>query len=249
MMTHSLRALFRFMLLAWFALAIAMAIALKAHLPSETAGTLVENLFTRPVPPPPESVLKKEAPRRVLVPVPSPQPIPQPVLKPVPAEHTPWRKLKEGYGIGTGNLGVPEIVELPGGDIELHFPFQGTPGEITFYRMDTKGSLSVDLQGDFRLQRVVDRTLTTGFLQRLQIYPHPGFLRISGMGRTRNLLPRMNAAAFVSEDNRLRVVFTLDKAPAQTSPVSITPPGRQNKVKVDEANNKEKPNATPAAPL
>ncbi|GHU06068.1 hypothetical protein FACS1894158_11280 [Betaproteobacteria bacterium] len=242
-MTHSLRALFRLMLLAWFALVIAMAIALKAHLPSESAGTLVENLFTRPVPPPPMPVLRKEAPR-FLVPVPISQPVPQPVQKPVPE---PWRKLKEGRGLGTGSLGVPEIVELPGGDIELHFPFQGAPGDISFYRMDAKGSLSVDLHGDFRLQRAVERVLMTGFLRRLQVYPHPGYLRISGMGRTRDLLPRINAAAFVSEDKRLRVVFKLDEARAPASPAATTPSGRQ--AKVDEADNREKPNAPPAAPL
>jgi hypothetical protein len=144
-------------------------------------------------------------------------------------------------------LGAPEIAELPGGDIELLFPFQGTPGEITFYRMDTKGSLSVDLQGDLRLQREVERVLTTGFLQRLQVYRHPGFIRISGMGRTRDLLPRMNAAAFVSEDKRLRVVFTLDEARVQTPPAPTAPPRRQ--IKVEEVNTKEKPNAPPAAPL
>jgi hypothetical protein len=75
-MTHSLRTLFRCMLFAWFALVLVMALALKAHLPSETAGTLVESLFTRPALPLPAPVLRLEAPP--LRPIAMPEPVIEP---------------------------------------------------------------------------------------------------------------------------------------------------------------------------
>ncbi|MDR0578065.1 MAG: hypothetical protein LBI87_11180 [Candidatus Accumulibacter sp.] len=231
-MTHSLRAIVRCMLLVWFALAIAMAMALKIHLPSETAGTLVENLFSRPEAPPPESVLKKEAPRPV--PAPAPKIVPKPA--PVPPPDAAWRKLEHGRGGGTGRLGAPEIVERADGTIELDFPFQGTPGEIGFYRQDKKGALSVDLYGNFSLQRTFDQVLAKGLLHRLQIYPHPGFIRISGMARQQTPSPRLDAAAFASQD-RLRVVFALGHTPP-----APTPPA-------DGTNHKETPGAPPVAPL
>ncbi|MDR1890490.1 MAG: hypothetical protein LBQ81_14175 [Zoogloeaceae bacterium] len=222
-MTHSLRSLFHIMLAAWFALVFLMALALMVHLPSETSGSLVENLFTHSVPPPPAPVLQKKAPH----------PQAAAVSPPKPAPASPWRKLEQGRSGGTGTLGKPEIIE-EGDSIELIFPFKGTPGEITFYRRVEKGSLSVDLHGDLRLQQVVARVLTQGFLHRLQVYPHPGFIRISGTGRTPDLLKHMNGAAYVAGD-RLRVVFTLDKEASVASPT--------------QQNAAQEKNHAPAAPL
>ncbi|MDR1935672.1 MAG: hypothetical protein LBS49_08845 [Candidatus Accumulibacter sp.] len=206
-MTHSLRSLFRLMLLAWFALAALMAFALSIHFPSEAAGTLVENLFTR-VPPPPAAKLLPAAPARPAVRE-APRPIrvaPPPAVEETPP--SPWRELEYGRKGGKGALGAAEISARPTGEIEIVFPFRGEAGQASFYRLERKGSLSVDLHGELRLAQTVNAVLEHGFLQRLQIYPHPGFIRISGMGRTRDLLPRMTARAFVAE-NRLRVVFSL----------------------------------------
>ncbi|MDR2165302.1 MAG: hypothetical protein LBO79_06720 [Zoogloeaceae bacterium] len=233
-MTHSLRALFRSMLLTWFLLVFLMAIALKLHMPSEAAGSLMESLFTRPVPPPPTSVLQAEAPK--VMPKASPPP-PKPLPEaPREADIAAWRLLEHGRDDGKGDLGVPVIREVATNEIELRFPFHGAPGQVSFYRLEAKGALSVDLHGAYRLSHVVERPLAQGFLQRLQVYPHPGYIRISGMGRTRDLLRYMSAQAFVAqEQNQLRVVFTL--AP---------PPGDHA---IDNKNENGEARDAPVAPL
>ncbi|MDR2165753.1 MAG: hypothetical protein LBO79_09095 [Zoogloeaceae bacterium] len=206
-MTHSPRALFRCMLLTWFLLVFLMAVALKLHMSSETAGSLMESLFTRLAPPPPTSVLQAEAPKMMPKASPPPKPLPE---APREADIAAWRLLEHGRDGGKGDLGVPVIREVATNEIELLFPFHGTPGHVSFYRLETKGSLSVDLLGAYRLSHTVEHPIAQGFLQRLQVYPHPGYIRISGRGRTRDLLRHMNAQAFVArEQNQLRVVFTL----------------------------------------
>ncbi|MDR1276670.1 MAG: hypothetical protein LBL72_09870 [Candidatus Accumulibacter sp.] len=163
----SLRAIFRFMLLAWFALVFAMGAYLTSQFDVKAP------LPAAPPAPPPAPV---EPP---VEPPPPPPPVPEPP--------SPWKPLPYSREAGKGRMSVPVITLQPGGALEIRLPYQGTPGGETHFSPRDVGiktdlnALSVDLHGKWRLERATNVRPKEGALCRVQIYWHPNRIRVSGV--------------------------------------------------------------------
>jgi hypothetical protein len=202
----SLRAIFRFMLAAWFLAVGILAIFLGQHMQSRQAGALVEQMFSAPPTPPATAVLDTPRKRRVSPPI-TPQPVPA-------VEESGWTPLENARTSGEGTLGAPQFSVLPDKSLEVRLPYQGSLGGETHFtprkagietRMD---AISVDLHGKWNFRHQMDRHVQESVVCRVQIYPHPGQVRVSAISCLQESdAPTLAASVFFS-DAQIRVLFS-----------------------------------------
>ena len=140
----------------------------------------------------------------VPAPTPEPDPVPEPAVLPaVAAEPSAWRDLPRGKRPGKGRLLPPRIEVRKDGSLLLLFGYEGTLGEHTTITPANVPSRSVDLHGQWASQITVDSRPQSGCVKRLQIASHPGWLRISAVGRDATPL----AADVSYSDKDVRIIF------------------------------------------
>jgi hypothetical protein len=142
------------------------------------AGELVTRIFSEPSVSPATPVLSAEAPR---------------AAKPVEAPPRPagaeagWRPMPNGRAPGKGRIGAPQLAALPDGSLEILLPYQGSLGGETHFTPRDAGietrldALSVDVHGEWVFSRQTDVRIEKSVICRTQIYPHPGYLRVSAI--------------------------------------------------------------------
>jgi hypothetical protein len=207
----SMRAIFRWMLVGWFAAAGLLAIFLGGRMEDRQAGDLVTRIFSEPSIPPATPVLSAEAPRAAK-PVEAP---PQPVETPKPAGvETGWTPMPNGRAPGKGRIGVPRLAALPDGSLEILLPYQGSLGGETHFTprdvgIDTRlDALSVDVHGEWEFSRQTDVRLEKSVICRAQIYPHPGYLRVSAIACAQESGTPVLAARIFFSTETLRILFS-----------------------------------------
>ena len=194
---YSLRQIFRYMLLGWFAVLLAMAFLLTEQMPVQGAGTLASRLFADPPAPP---VIEIPPPHRSARP-------------PAPA---PWQTLPNTRAAGEGRLGTPAARALTDGAVEVLLSWQGKLGGETRFSPKVMGrdkslrALSVDLHGIWKLDRASDLHPGSPAICRIQIYPHPDYVRFSAIA-CEGVKERVTATAGFSA-GQIRLLFALDRA-------------------------------------
>lgn len=200
------RLLCRIMLAAWLIAVCGMAVAALGG--GTSAGNLLALLFTgnagpgTPVMPPSAPVPAPPAPEPA--PAPAPEPVPEPAVQPAVADGpSAWRDLPRGKRPGKGRLLPPRIEVRKDGSLLLLFGYEGSLGEHTTITPANVPSRSVDIHGQWSSQITVDTRPQSGCVKRLQIASHPGWLRISAVGREGKPL----AADVSYSDKDLRIIF------------------------------------------
>lgn len=199
------RLLCRIMLAAWLIAVCGMAVAALGG--GTSAGNLLALLFTgnagpgTPVMPPSAPAPVPPAPEPA--PEPEPAPAPPPAQPPAAVEPAGWRDLPRGKRPGKGRLLPPRIEVRKDGSLLLLFGYEGTLGEHTTITPANVPSRSVDIHGQWSSQITVDKRPESGCVKRLQIASHPGWLRISAVGRDGKPL----AADVSYSDKELRIIF------------------------------------------
>lgn len=199
------RLLCRIMLAAWLIAVCGMAVAALGG--GTSAGNLLALLFTgnagpgTPVMPPSAPVPAPPSPEPA--PEPEPVPAPPPAQPPAAVEPAGWRDLPRGKRQGKGRLLPPRIEVRKDGSLLLLFGYEGTLGEHTTITPANVPSRSVDIHGQWSSQITVDKRMENGCAKRLQIASHPGWLRISAIGREGKPL----AADVSYSDKELRIIF------------------------------------------
>lgn len=201
------RLLCRIMLAAWLIAVGVMAVAALGG--GASTGNLLALLFTgnsggMPVMPPSAPAAPAPAPEPAPAPTPESDPVPEPAVLPaVAAEPSAWRDLPRGKRPGKGRLLPPRIEVRKDGSLLLLFGYEGTLGEHTTITPANVPSRSVDLHGQWASQITVDSRPQSGCVKRLQIASHPGWLRISAVGRDATPL----AADVSYSDKDVRIIF------------------------------------------
>jgi hypothetical protein len=211
----SMRAIFRWMLAGWFAAVGLLAAFLGDRMENRQAGELVARIFSEPSVPPATPVLSTEPPRR------PPSPRKPEKTPPKPAETAPprleaeagWTPMRNGRIPGAGKLGAPRFSVLPDKSLEVLLPYQGTLGGETHFMprdvgIDTRiDAISVDLHGNWSFSGQTDRYVEKSVVCRVQIYLHPGYVRVSAIACEQGGTPTLAARAFFSPE-RIRVLFS-----------------------------------------
>jgi hypothetical protein len=175
----SMRAIFRWMLAGWFAAAGILAFFLGERVEDRQAGELVTRIFSEPSVPPATPVLRAEAPR-------AKKPVEAPPPPPAKAE-TGWTPLPNSRAPGKGKIGAPQLAALPDESLEILVPYQGSLGGETHFTPRDIGlgarmeALSVDVHGEWSFPRPTDARIKQSAVCRVQIYPHPGYFRVSAV--------------------------------------------------------------------
>ncbi|MDR1162660.1 MAG: hypothetical protein LBM17_02335 [Candidatus Accumulibacter sp.] len=188
----SLRAIFRFMLLAWFALVFAMGVYLTGQIDAQTLPPAAP-----PEPPP----------------APVDPPVEPPPVPPAPEAPSPWKPLPYSREAGRGRMGVSVITSQPGGALEILLPYQGKLGGETHFSPRDVGiktdlnALSVDLHGKWRLERSTNVRPKDAAVCRVQIYWHTNRIRASAVACDPAEKGKLEVSAGYSETH-IRLLFS-----------------------------------------
>ncbi|MDR2675509.1 MAG: hypothetical protein LBC18_11800 [Opitutaceae bacterium] len=210
----SMRAIFRWMLAGWFAAAGLLAMFLDGGMENRQIGEIIARIFSRPSSAPSAIPVLPHKPENP-VPVLSPKPEnPAPV---VTAAESGWTPMPRGQAPGKGRIGTPRFTFLPDKSLEIRLPYQGhLGGETHFIPRGMKvatplDALSVDLHGVWEFSQPTDTHIEKSAVCRVQIYPHPGHLRISAISCAQEShVSTLTVQAFFSSEE-IRLLFSPSK--------------------------------------